>query len=73
MKLAQMLDFVIGRVRILDDDSGKLICEFDICDKDRKLDPALLSKTVNYISSNLRYFCNSKHAEYSAAINIYIF
>ena len=71
MIVKDLILMTVGKIRIMDDESGKLLQELDLS-KETSLRPDLATREINYIGSNLRYFCNSKRAEYSAAINIYI-
>ena len=70
MIVKDVLDNMAGSFRIVDDNSGRTIAQMDT--RQSYPDNDWIDKEVIYFAPSLRYFCNSKKAEYSASINIYI-
>ena len=70
MIVAEFLKMSVGKVKIINDETGKLLQVLDR--RDQEVPEEILGSEINYCSPCLQYFTNSKRAEYSASINIYI-
>lgn len=72
MTVKDILDNCIGRVRIMSEKDGRSLADFDSHNPLPEVVNQYMNSEVCYMSAGLRYFCNSKKAEYSSALNIFI-